>query len=83
MTNQVEDSKLLKLRVSYLKKEITPEVWKKNIFMIEKKFEYDTTMYNLYEVVMNVIRGSLINMSDSSSIEELENGAPQYPIKSA
>jgi hypothetical protein len=73
MTNQVEDSKLLRLRVSYLKKEITPEVWKKNIFMIEKKFEYDTTMHNLYEVVMNVIRGSLVKMSDSSSIEELEN----------
>jgi hypothetical protein len=72
MTNQVEDSKLLKYRIEYLKKEITPEVWKKNIFMIEKKFEYDTTIRNLYEVVMNVIRGSLINMSESKNKDEFE-----------
>ena len=72
MTNQVEDAKLLKYRVEYLKKEITPEVWKKNIFMVEKKFEYDTTIYNLYEVVIAVIRETIVKMSKCKSEGELE-----------
>jgi hypothetical protein len=72
MTNQVEDAKLLKYRVQYLKNEITPEVWKKNIFMIEKKFEYDTTIYNLYEVVAAVIRQSVSKMSTCKTEGELE-----------
>lgn len=72
MTNQVEDAKLLKYRVEYLKKEITPEVWKKNIFMIEKKFEYDTTIYNLYEVVIAVIRDTIVKMSKCKSEGEME-----------
>jgi len=73
MTNQVEDAKLLKYRVQYLKNEITPEVWKKNIFMIEKKFEYDTTIYNLYEVVSAVIRQTISKMSTCKNEGELKD----------
>jgi hypothetical protein len=72
MTNQVEDSKLLKYRVEYLKNEITPEVWKKNIFIVEKKFEYDTTIYNLYDVVMAVIRETIVKMTKCQNEGELE-----------
>lgn len=72
MTNQVEDSKLLSYRVKYLKKDISPEDWKKNIFMTEKKLEYDTAIYNLYEVVMTVIRETLNKMSKCKTVDEFE-----------
>jgi len=66
------NSRLMELRVKYLDKEIDEKEWKRQIFLVEKKMEYDTVIYNLYDIVINVITNSILSLEKVNSQTEID-----------
>ena len=69
---QENNNKLIDLRVKYLTKEIDENEWKRQIFSYEKKMEYDTTIYNLYDIVANVITNSILSLNTVNTQGEVD-----------
>jgi len=69
LSRTIETSKL-NLRVKYLDKEIDEKEWKRQILMLEKKFEYENNMHQLYEILVTVIRETINKLSTITSASE-------------
>jgi hypothetical protein len=74
------DQDMLKLRVKYLLDKISDQEWKKQILMKERKNEYNTSIHNLLELVINVCQSFIIKMCECkfNSLEDFEEAWNEF-----
>jgi len=67
-----DNDKLLNLRVKYLTNEIDEKEWNRQIFIQDKKNEYNKIIHDLFQMVAHVWTDSIINMGKADTKEEFE-----------
>jgi len=74
------DQDMLKLRVKYLLNEISDDEWKKQILTKERKNEYNNSIHNLLDLVLNVSQSFIIKMSECNfnTLEDFEDAWNEF-----
>jgi hypothetical protein len=67
-----EENKFMVLRIKYLSNEIDETEWKRQLFILNKKLEYETNIFNLYEVVVHIWITNLEKLGSVKTNEAFE-----------